>query len=99
MIDIYTGQNQNQQLTQPMVKGFAITPGTSVLANLTRAIYVGGQGDVIVVTADGTELKFIAVPVGTILPIRANKVLAESTDSPADSPPAATTATNLVGLY
>lgn len=54
--------------------------------NAYSAIYVGGTGAVTVVTEAGTEVTFSAVPVGTIIPIRTQKVKA------------ATTATLLVGF-
>jgi len=54
--------------------------------NAFSGIYVGGTGAVTVVTEDGTNVTFSAVPVGTILPIRTQKVMA------------ATTATLLVGF-
>lgn len=66
---------------------FAITPSDTV--NFTyraRGIYVGGAGNVSVVTLDGV-VTFVAPPVGTILPIEALRVNA-----------ALTTATNLVAL-
>jgi hypothetical protein len=39
-----------------------------------RALYVGGVGDVTVVTANGNVVTFTAVPTGTILPIRCSRV-------------------------
>jgi cytochrome oxidase Cu insertion factor (SCO1/SenC/PrrC family) len=54
--------------------------------NSYSAIYVGGTGAVAVVTEAGTTVTFSAVPVGTVIPIRTQKVLA------------ATTATLLVGF-
>lgn len=54
--------------------------------NAYSGIYVGGAGNVTVVTEEGTNVTFNAVPVGTILPIRTQKVMA------------ATTATLLVGF-
>lgn len=78
-------------------QGFAITPHqTNALTNLTTHIYIGGDGDLVVETADGTMLTFIGVNAGTLIPIRANKVLVNTGDSPAT---ATTSATNLVGLY
>lgn len=50
------------------------------------AIYVGGAGDVVVKTFSGNTLTFTAPPVGSIIPIRCNRVMA------------ATSATLLVGL-
>lgn len=69
--------------------GFAITPhDTNALTASTRAIYVGGAGNIVLVTSGGDTLTLMAVPVGTVLPIEAKVVKATST-----------TATNLVGLY
>lgn len=56
----------------------AITPSATA-NNAYSAIYVGGLGSVSVVTEAGTTVTFTAVPVGTILPIRTQKVLATST--------------------
>lgn len=66
----------------------AITPSDSAnLPQTYKAIYVGGTGDVKVVTIAGDTVTFAAVPVG-ILPVVCTKVFATDT-----------TATNLVGLY
>jgi hypothetical protein len=68
---------------------FAITPHDSTdFAYNVRGIYVGTAGNVVAVTEAGTAVTFTAVPVGSILPIRAKRV--NSTN---------TTASNLVGLY
>ena len=74
--------------TGPGTDAFAIT--TSDSANFTtnaRSIYVGGAGDVTIVTPANTVVTFKAVPVGSILPVQAKRVNAT-----------ATTATSLVGL-
>jgi hypothetical protein len=69
--------------------GFAITPSdTVVFTKPCEAIYVGGAGAVVVLTPGGTTLTFAAVPVGTVLYVKANRV--NSTN---------TTATNLVALF
>lgn len=76
-------------LVGPAVKGFAITPSDITdLTNTTRYIYVGGAGAVAIMFRDGTTVTLAAVPVGTLLPVRAMRVLATGT-----------TATNLIGLY
>jgi cytochrome oxidase Cu insertion factor (SCO1/SenC/PrrC family) len=49
--------------------------------NAYSGIYVGGTGDVSVVTEEGTTVTFKAVPVGVIIPIRTQKV--RSTDTSA----------------
>lgn len=72
-------------------KGFAITPSDgNQLQYVTRGIYVGGTGDVTLVFVDeptSAAITFRAVPVGTILPVRAYYVMSTNT-----------TATYLVGL-
>lgn len=68
---------------------FAITPHDSTNFTLyPRGIYVGGAGNVVAVTIDDTAVTFIAVPAGSILPIRCKRVNNTST-----------TATSLVGMY
>lgn len=97
MDDIHSGKERLFIGSGSPRQGFAITPHqTNALTNLTTHIYVGGNGNLVVETADGTMLTFIGVLVGTLIPIRANKVLVDTGDSPAT---ASTTATNLVGLY
>lgn len=68
----------------------AITPhDTNAPASfLPRAIYVGGDGDLVVrLQGDDTDTTFVGVLAGSILPIRPKLVKA------------ATTATNLLALY
>lgn len=68
---------------------FAITKSDTVnFAFTVRGIYVGGTGDVVVVTERGNTVTFSAVPVGVILPVRAIRVNSTST-----------TATLMVGMY
>lgn len=60
--------------------GDAVAITTSNTAsNAFSAIYVGGAGTVTVVTEEGTTVTFTAPPVGTIIPIRTQKVLASTT--------------------
>lgn len=65
---------------------FAVTPSDTA-GNQCRAIYVGGTGDVTVVTLGGNTVTFKAVPVGVILPVECALIKATLT-----------TATLLVGL-
>jgi len=74
--------------TGPGTDAFTITPSdTTSFTTNARSIYVGGAGDVTIVTPVGTVVTFKAVPVGSILPVQARRVNTT-----------ATTATNLVGL-
>ena len=69
-------------------KAVAITPhDTTLLSARTKAIYVGGTGNITIVNPDGTTCLFTAVPQGTILPVDCKRVDATGT-----------TATLLVGL-
>ncbi|QXE85975.1 hypothetical protein KP003_16670 [Geomonas nitrogeniifigens] len=76
-------------LNSPARSAFAITPhDTNEFAAVTRYVYVGGAGDVVAQLADdGAVVTFKAVPLGTLLPIRAKIITTAST------------ATNLVGIY
>lgn len=68
--------------------GFAITPDDSNdLAVDAGSIYVGVTGNIALVTVGGTTLTFLAVQAGSILAVKARRVLATGT-----------TATNLIGL-
>lgn len=71
-------------------KSFAITPhDTNPLAATTKAIYVGGAGAIVArLAGDSSDRTFSAVPVGTVLRVRATHIRSTST-----------TATNLVALY
>jgi len=66
----------------------AITPHDSTDMALTRAVYVGGAGNVVAVDADNTATTFTAVAAGTLLPIRVRRINSTST-----------TATALVAIY
>lgn len=73
--------------TNPSSRYFSITPGTSVLAEVVRGIYVGGDGDVEVTNRAGETVVFVGAVAGSILPVVCTHVLATNT-----------TATNLIGL-
>ena len=55
--------------------------------NVFTRLYIGGAGNVAVVTEAGNTVTFTAVPVGTQLEIRVKQILATGT-----------TATNIVGM-
>ena len=72
----------------PAAHAATITPDDdNDLSENTRGIYVGGTGDLVVITVGGETITFSDVPAGSLVPIRASRVL-EST-----------TATNLVGMW
>jgi hypothetical protein len=86
MPDIF--DNTTPGLESPASDGFAITPNDGAdLAVFTRSIYVGGAGNISLVTVKGTTLSFVGLPAGAILPIRAARIRSTGT-----------TATSLVGL-
>ena len=69
--------------------GFAITKSDTLnFGRVTKGIFVGGAGNMVVVMADGTELTLTGCLVGTVYELRAIRV--NSTN---------TTATLMVGLY
>lgn len=80
--------NYTRNFIGPGVKFAAITPHDSTDMDLTRAIYVGGAGNLVAVDVDGTATTFTAVAAGTILPIRCRRINSTST-----------TATALVAIY
>lgn len=70
-------------------KGVAVTKSDSTVLETTRALYIGGAGDVAVVFADGGSAVTLAGALaGSILPVQVTKVMSTST-----------TATNIVALY
>jgi hypothetical protein len=76
-------------LGQPAEHAFAITVHDANDEDVvTRALYVGGTGDVKVATRGGEDVTFVAVPAGTILPIRVTRVWDTGTD-----------ASDMIGLY
>lgn len=77
-----------KELTGSARKLTSITPSDSTeLEFVTRALYIGGAGNISVVAADDTSAVILSVAAGAILPIRAKKVNSTST-----------TATGIVGL-
>lgn len=74
--------------TRPAAKAVAVTPSDSTTLPVTRGLYVGSLGDVVVDMAEeGTSITFANVANGTMLPIQVTKVKA------------ATSATNILALY
>lgn len=77
--------------TSPAKRGVAVTPSDATELECTRALWVGGAGDVVVVFAElrgnSTPVTLAGVAAGTLLPVQVVKVMA------------ATSATAVVALY
>jgi hypothetical protein len=72
----------------PLVGGFAVTPAAADLPVVTRALMVGGAGDIAVVLRNGDQITVPGLQPGAVYPLRVARVLA-----------AGTTATGIVGFY
>lgn len=69
--------------------GFAVTPHDSTNFTLAaRALYVGSDGNIALVTLGGTVLTFTNCKAGTVLPIACTRVNSTGT-----------TVTGILGLY
>ena len=67
-------------LSNPAVGAAAVTPSDSAdLTTITRALYVGGAGNVKVDMADGTTVTFTALAVGIVHPLRVRRVYSTGT--------------------
>jgi hypothetical protein len=73
-------------LTAPAEKLVAITPADSDLAEVTRGLWVGGAGTLVVTGPKGGAVT-ITSPAGVYHPVRAKRIALAST------------ATEIVGLY
>ena len=81
-------KNQNTNFDSPASRAEVVVPSDTVaLTRVARALYVGVSGNIAVVMKDGTEVTFVAVPVG-IFPVSVSRVDSTST-----------TATNMIALY
>ena len=84
-----TFRSHSRSLTSPPEHAIAIQPDDAAeLLHATRALYVGGGGDVAVQLLEGDVVSLVNVSGGTLLPIRIVRVLASGTS-----------ATGLVGLW
>jgi hypothetical protein len=79
----------SDDLSDPAQHAFAITAADSDFADgvQARGLYIGGAGDVVVITTGGDTVTFAGVQAGTILPVSVKQVRAS------------TTAGNILGLY
>ncbi len=76
--------------TAPAIRAAAVTPHASnPLSGSPRALYVGGTGDIACrLHGDTADVTFVAIPAGSILPIKASHVRISGTS-----------ATYIVALY
>jgi hypothetical protein len=72
----------------PFRKAVAVTTSDATVLPVTDGLYIGGAGAVAVRTSDGGTATFSAVPVGSVLNIAVDQVLATGT-----------TATLILALY
>ncbi len=77
--------NNEVSLNSPARSAAAVTPSDSTdLTNYTRAIYVGGSGNIVVdMAGDGSTLTFSNVAAGTILPLQVKRIRSTSTTATA----------------
>ncbi len=75
MAAVDTFASNQAGLSNPIEHLETVTPhDTTTLANVSRALYVGTGGDVTVLTKGGETKTLTAVPSGTWLPIRVQRV-------------------------
>jgi hypothetical protein len=81
-------ENYRSGLNAPAEDVFVVAPDDHApLMETSRALYVGGSGDVTITAKSGNIVTFANVQAGTILPVRASAVRDTGT-----------TATDIVGL-
>lgn len=82
-------KNFARSLTSPPENAGAIVPDDAAdLPQATRALYVGGAGDVVLRMLGGETVTLANLQAGALVPLRVARVLATGT-----------TATGLVGLW
>ena len=85
------GKQTNYSATFPQYPAgaFAITPSDTVNLQNVAVVFVGGAGNIRVMTANGDIVTFTGVVAGSVLPVQVLRVYATG----------GTTATSLVGIY
>jgi hypothetical protein len=82
-------RTHTRSLTSPPERALTIMPDDAAdLPQVTRALYVGGAGDVAVTMRGGDAVTFLGVAGGTLLPVRVSRVHASGT-----------TASGILGLW
>jgi hypothetical protein len=80
----------NADWAAPALGAAAVTPNdsTDLVVRPARSLFIGGAGNVAVITAAGDTVTFNGLAAGSILPVQVTRVLATGT-----------TATNIIALY
>jgi hypothetical protein len=66
--------------TSPATIAEAVTPSDSAdLTNVSRALWIGGAGNISVIMANGSTVLFSGIAAGTMLPLRVSRVRSTST--------------------
>ena len=79
--------NPYENLQGPLQNGdpgndaVALTKSDTTVFNVCRGLYVGGAGDVAVVTAKGNTVTFKGAVAGTVIPIRCTKLMSTNTSA------------------
>lgn len=82
-------EREDVSLGDPYSSGAAVTPNDGTdLAYVTRALWIGGAGNLKVTLLDGSAVTLNGCAAGQVVPVRAARVWATGT-----------TATNIVALY
>ena len=81
MIDMF--KTHARSLTSPPEDAAVIVPGdaSDALSHVTRALYVGGTGDLALLMQGGATVVLRGVPSGSFLPLRVRQVLASGTSA------------------
>jgi hypothetical protein len=81
--------NKSNNVVDPASNAAAVTPNDSTdLAVTSRALFVGGAGNIAVTMAGGQSITFTGVTAGAVLPIRVSRILSTGT-----------TATSIVAVW
>lgn len=91
MVDPYERKGHGgREIIDPAQKAFAIEPDdNNDLAESTRALWVGGAGDIsVIMVGDTAAVTFAGAQAGSLIPLRVKRVRSTST-----------TATSIVGVY
>lgn len=76
--------NHETSLDSPGHRAAAVTPNDSTdLTNAARALWVGGAGNLAVVTTGGDTVTLTAATAGSVVPVRVARVLSTGTTATA----------------